>query len=133
MELRTGQSGPPTPLQQPFNQETNAQQNTNTRLSAYGTLLTLHLLHTFCRLYQGTSHVIGDSIVGGLTSSRTTLPDSHRFICYIGIAYHLPGSFMGERSLLLTSHLKVMGLLDSARIMYVCLLRRVLFQRTDTC
>lgn len=39
------------------------------------------------------------------------------FICYIGIAYQLPGSFMGERANLLTSHLKVMGLLDSARIL----------------
>ncbi|OCH92960.1 P-loop containing nucleoside triphosphate hydrolase protein [Obba rivulosa] len=38
------------------------------------------------------------------------------FICYIGIAYQLPGSFMGERANLLTSHLKAMGLMDSARI-----------------
>ncbi|OBZ68485.1 ABC transporter A family member 2 [Grifola frondosa] len=38
------------------------------------------------------------------------------FICYVGIAYQLPGSFMGERANLLTSHLKAMGLLDSARI-----------------
>ena len=41
-----------------------------------------------------------------------------RFICYIGIAYQLPGSFMGERANLLTGHMKVMGLRDSARIMY---------------
>ena len=40
----------------------------------------------------------------------------HRFIAYIGIAYHLPGSFTGERANLLTSHLKAMGLKDSARI-----------------
>ncbi|KAG1879528.1 hypothetical protein C8R48DRAFT_589537 [Suillus tomentosus] len=38
------------------------------------------------------------------------------FICYIGIAYHLPGSFTGERANLLTSHMKAMGLLDTARI-----------------
>ncbi|GBE77297.1 hypothetical protein SCP_0101700 [Sparassis crispa] len=38
------------------------------------------------------------------------------FICYVPVAYHLPGSFMGERANLLTSHLKAMGLLDSARI-----------------
>ncbi|KAL6298600.1 hypothetical protein BKA93DRAFT_743844 [Sparassis latifolia] len=38
------------------------------------------------------------------------------FVCYIGIAYQLPGSFMGERANLLTSHLKAMGLFDSARI-----------------
>ncbi|KAK7686529.1 hypothetical protein QCA50_010128 [Cerrena zonata] len=39
------------------------------------------------------------------------------FICYIGIAYQLPGSFTAERANLLTSHLKAMGLLDSARIL----------------
>ncbi|KAF9235155.1 hypothetical protein BU15DRAFT_78326 [Melanogaster broomeanus] len=38
------------------------------------------------------------------------------FICYIGIAYQLPGAFSGERANLLTSHMKAMGLLDSARI-----------------
>ncbi|KAI0321250.1 hypothetical protein OF83DRAFT_1100473 [Amylostereum chailletii] len=38
------------------------------------------------------------------------------FVCYVGIAYQLPGAFMGERAIGLTSHLKVMGLLDSARI-----------------
>ncbi|KAH9934058.1 P-loop containing nucleoside triphosphate hydrolase protein [Epithele typhae] len=38
------------------------------------------------------------------------------FICYVGISYQLPGSFSGERANLLTAHLKVMGLLDSARI-----------------
>ncbi|KAI0076833.1 P-loop containing nucleoside triphosphate hydrolase protein [Panus rudis PR-1116 ss-1] len=39
------------------------------------------------------------------------------FICYIGIAYQLPGSFMGERANGLTSHLKAMGLSDTARIL----------------
>ncbi|KAH9926492.1 uncharacterized protein B0H18DRAFT_1118977 [Fomitopsis serialis] len=39
------------------------------------------------------------------------------FICYIGIAYQLPGAFMGERANLLTSHLQAMGLMDSARIL----------------
>ncbi|KAI0673936.1 P-loop containing nucleoside triphosphate hydrolase protein [Trametes maxima] len=38
------------------------------------------------------------------------------FICFVGISYQLPGSFGGERANLLTAHLKVMGLLDSARI-----------------
>ncbi|KAH7886313.1 hypothetical protein F5I97DRAFT_2027968 [Phlebopus sp. FC_14] len=38
------------------------------------------------------------------------------FICYIGIAYQLPGAFTGERANFLTSHMKAMGLLDSARI-----------------
>ncbi|KAG2067404.1 P-loop containing nucleoside triphosphate hydrolase protein [Suillus decipiens] len=38
------------------------------------------------------------------------------FICYIGIAYHLPGAFTSERNNLLTSHMKAMGLLDTARI-----------------
>ncbi|OSD01210.1 P-loop containing nucleoside triphosphate hydrolase protein [Trametes coccinea BRFM310] len=39
------------------------------------------------------------------------------FICYVGIAYQLPGSFGGERANLLTAHLKAMGLMDSARIL----------------
>ncbi|KAI5121844.1 hypothetical protein M0805_003277 [Coniferiporia weirii] len=38
------------------------------------------------------------------------------FICFVGIAYQLPGSFMGERANLLTSHLQAMGLRNSARI-----------------
>ncbi|KAF8435684.1 hypothetical protein L210DRAFT_3452656 [Boletus edulis BED1] len=38
------------------------------------------------------------------------------FACYIGIVYQLPGAFAGERANLLTSHMKAMGLLDSARI-----------------
>ena len=41
------------------------------------------------------------------------------FIDFVGIVYQLPGSFMGERALGLTAHLKVMGLLDSARILLV--------------
>ncbi|XP_006453888.1 hypothetical protein AGABI2DRAFT_196444 [Agaricus bisporus var. bisporus H97] len=38
------------------------------------------------------------------------------FICYIGIAYQLPGAVAAERAGQLTSHMKAMGLLDSARI-----------------
>ncbi|KAH8091365.1 P-loop containing nucleoside triphosphate hydrolase protein [Cristinia sonorae] len=38
------------------------------------------------------------------------------FVCFSGIAYQLPGAFSGERANLLASHLKVMGLRDSARI-----------------
>ncbi|KXN84990.1 ABC transporter A family member 2 [Leucoagaricus sp. SymC.cos] len=38
------------------------------------------------------------------------------FICYIGIAYQLPGAVASERAGLLTAHMKAMGLLDSARI-----------------
>ncbi|KAF8555127.1 hypothetical protein OG21DRAFT_946779 [Imleria badia] len=45
-----------------------------------------------------------------------TLLDIALVICYIGIAYQLPGAFTGERANLLTSHMKAMGLLDSARI-----------------
>ena len=51
------------------------------------------------------------------TSSGTYLYGS--FICYIGIAYQLPGAFTGERADLLTTYMKAMGLLDSARIAYV--------------
>lgn len=40
------------------------------------------------------------------------------FITFVGISYQLPGSFSGERALLLTEHMKAMGVLDSARYMY---------------
>ncbi|KAJ8507179.1 hypothetical protein ONZ45_g10435 [Pleurotus djamor] len=39
------------------------------------------------------------------------------FICYVGIAYQLPGSVTNERAELLTAHLKAMGLMDSARVL----------------
>jgi len=38
---------------------------------------------------------------------------------FLGISYHMPGSFATERALLITEHMKAMGLLDSARVMYV--------------
>ncbi|KAK7063610.1 hypothetical protein R3P38DRAFT_2492098 [Favolaschia claudopus] len=38
------------------------------------------------------------------------------FICYIGIAYQLPGAVAVERASQVTAHMKAMGLLDSARI-----------------
>ncbi|KAJ7729088.1 hypothetical protein DFH07DRAFT_218233 [Mycena maculata] len=38
------------------------------------------------------------------------------FICFIGIAYQLPGAVAGERANQVTAHMKAMGLLDSARI-----------------
>ena len=39
------------------------------------------------------------------------------FLCYVGIAYQLPGAVASERAIGLTAHMKAMGLLDSARIM----------------
>ncbi|KAF4573510.1 hypothetical protein EYR36_008028 [Pleurotus pulmonarius] len=39
------------------------------------------------------------------------------FICFVGIAYQLPGSVASERAEMLTAHLKAMGLMDSARIL----------------
>ncbi|KAH8119799.1 P-loop containing nucleoside triphosphate hydrolase protein [Phellopilus nigrolimitatus] len=39
------------------------------------------------------------------------------FVCYVGIAYQLPGAYVAERANLLTSHLQAMGLRDSARMM----------------
>ncbi|KAF9067262.1 P-loop containing nucleoside triphosphate hydrolase protein [Rhodocollybia butyracea] len=39
------------------------------------------------------------------------------FICYVGIAYQLPGAVTSERANLVTSHMKAMGLLDSAKIL----------------
>ena len=40
-------------------------------------------------------------------------------MAFLGVVYHLPGSFMGERANLTTEHMQAMGVLDSARIMYV--------------
>ncbi|KAH7105549.1 P-loop containing nucleoside triphosphate hydrolase protein [Auriculariales sp. MPI-PUGE-AT-0066] len=38
------------------------------------------------------------------------------FACFLGIVYHLAGSVQSERALGVTSHMKAMGLLDSARV-----------------
>ncbi|KAI0323366.1 P-loop containing nucleoside triphosphate hydrolase protein [Cubamyces sp. BRFM 1775] len=38
------------------------------------------------------------------------------FVCYIGISYHLPAAATAERAGGLSSHMKAMGLLDSARV-----------------
>ncbi|KAI0830875.1 P-loop containing nucleoside triphosphate hydrolase protein [Trametes gibbosa] len=84
IELQTG-NAPQTPLEWPFTQETNDEQNTDIRLSYIRGLRTLLVLALF--------------------------------ICFVGISYQLPGSFGGERANLLTSHLKAMGLMDSARIL----------------
>ncbi|KAF8640810.1 hypothetical protein AX17_000459 [Amanita inopinata Kibby_2008] len=73
------------PLEWPFTQETNNEQNTEIRLSFIRGLRNLLVLALF--------------------------------ICYVGIAYQLPGSVAGERALGLTAHMKAMGLLDSSRIL----------------
>ncbi|KAF5385138.1 hypothetical protein D9615_001087 [Tricholomella constricta] len=39
------------------------------------------------------------------------------FVCFVGIAYQLPGAVAGERANGITAHMKAMGLLDSARIL----------------
>ncbi|KIM38139.1 hypothetical protein M413DRAFT_420628 [Hebeloma cylindrosporum] len=39
------------------------------------------------------------------------------FVTFIGISYQIPGSVASERTLLLTEHMKAMGLLESARIL----------------
>ncbi|KZT01143.1 P-loop containing nucleoside triphosphate hydrolase protein [Laetiporus sulphureus 93-53] len=83
IELTTNISFP-APLEWPFTQETNAEQDTDVRLS----------------FVRGTRNLIVLAL----------------FICYIGIAYQLPGSVMFERATQLTSHMKAMGLMDSARI-----------------
>ena len=50
------------------------------------------------------------------------------FVCYIGIAYQLPGAFTGERANLLASHMKAMGLLDSARVAWAHLFLQMILQ-----
>ena len=51
-----------------------------------------------------------------LRGTRMILVLAH-FVAFVGIAYQLPGAFAGERAHQLTSHMKAMGLMDSARIM----------------
>ncbi|KAI3622160.1 nod factor export atp-binding protein i [Moniliophthora roreri] len=75
----------PTPLEWPFTQQTNEEQDTDIRLSYIRGLRTLLVLALF--------------------------------ICYVGIAYQLPGAVTAERANLITSHMKAMGLLDSAKIL----------------
>lgn len=50
-----------------------------------------------------------------LRGTRMILVLAH-FVAFVGIAYQLPGAFAGERAYQLTSHMKAMGLMDSARI-----------------
>ncbi|THH01206.1 hypothetical protein EW026_g1452 [Hermanssonia centrifuga] len=74
-----------TPLEWPFTQESNQEQDLDIRLSYIRGLRSLLVIALF--------------------------------ICYVGIAYQLPGAYMGERANLVTGHLKAMGLMDSARIL----------------
>ncbi|KAJ7045165.1 hypothetical protein C8F04DRAFT_989821 [Mycena alexandri] len=83
IELRTGVTVP-TPLEWPFTNETNEEQDKRTRLS----------------FVRGIRELLVIAF----------------FICFIGISYQLPGSVAGERANQVTSHMKAMGLLDSARI-----------------
>ncbi|KAF8204260.1 hypothetical protein K438DRAFT_1670421 [Mycena galopus ATCC 62051] len=83
IELRTGVTVP-TPLEWPFTNETNEEQNTRTRLS----------------FIRGIRELLVIAF----------------FICFIGIAYQLPGTVAGERANQVTPHMKAMGLLDSARV-----------------
>ncbi|KAJ3739785.1 hypothetical protein DFH05DRAFT_1530053 [Lentinula detonsa] len=39
------------------------------------------------------------------------------FVCFVGIAYQLPGAVTAERANLITSHMKAMGLLDSVKVL----------------
>ena len=118
IELRSGQ-GVPTPVEWPYTQETNQEQATNTRLStSFASMIRYHAdVHSQVSLEESDPFL---SLHCELYSLAVWLiPNScFRFICFIGIAYQLPGAFTGERADLLTSHMKAMGLLDSARIMY---------------
>ncbi|KAF4612016.1 hypothetical protein D9613_004324 [Agrocybe pediades] len=84
IELQTGVEQQ-TPLEWPFNQETNEQQRDDIRLS----------------YIRGIRNLLAIAF----------------FVSFVGIAYQLPGAVAGERALLITEHMKAMGLLDSARIL----------------
>ncbi|KAF7347231.1 hypothetical protein MVEN_01478000 [Mycena venus] len=83
IELRTGITAPP-PLEWPFTNETNEEQDKRTRLS----------------FIRGIRELLVIAF----------------FICFIGIAYQLPGAVAGDRANQVTAHMKAMGLLDSARV-----------------
>ncbi|KAJ7447207.1 hypothetical protein FB451DRAFT_1343436 [Mycena latifolia] len=83
IELRTGVTVP-APLEWPFTNETNEEQDKRTRLS----------------FIRGIRELLVIAF----------------FICFIGIAYQLPGAVAGERATQVTAHMKAMGLLDSARV-----------------
>ncbi|KAJ7083358.1 hypothetical protein B0H15DRAFT_422992 [Mycena belliarum] len=83
IELRTGVTVP-APLEWPFTNETNEEQDKRTRLS----------------FIRGIRELLVIAF----------------FICFIGIAYQLPGAVAGERANQVTAHMKAMGLLDSARV-----------------
>ncbi|KAF7340910.1 hypothetical protein MSAN_02075900 [Mycena sanguinolenta] len=83
IELRTGVTAA-TPLEWPFTNETNEEQDKRTRLS----------------FIRGIRELLVIAF----------------FICYIGIAYQLPGAVATERANQVTTHMKAMGLLDSARV-----------------
>ncbi|KAJ7083365.1 hypothetical protein B0H15DRAFT_785012 [Mycena belliarum] len=83
IELRTGVTVP-APLEWPFTNDTNEEQEKRTRL--------------------GYIAAIRELLVIGFV------------ICFIGIAYQLPGAVAGERASQVTAHMKAMGLLDSARV-----------------
>ncbi|KAJ7360966.1 hypothetical protein DFH08DRAFT_1074070 [Mycena albidolilacea] len=83
IELRTGVTVP-SPLEWPFTNETNEEQDKRTRLS----------------FIRGIRELLVIAF----------------FICFIGIAYQLPGAVAGERANQVTTHMKAMGLSDSARV-----------------
>lgn len=80
-------------------------------------------LHIFCRLHQRhqtNNRISLVSILG--CNTRSTVFEFLRssFLAFVGITYQISGSAANERALLITEHMKAMGLYDSARIM--CLL-----------
>ncbi|KAI0327697.1 P-loop containing nucleoside triphosphate hydrolase protein [Cubamyces sp. BRFM 1775] len=84
IELDTGVT-PATPLEWPFTQTTNEQDNSDIRIS-YINQVAKFLVIAFS-------------------------------VCFVSIAYHLAGAATAERASGLTSHMKAMGLLDSARVL----------------
>lgn len=83
VELKTGIQLP-TPLEWPYTQETNGEQQTAIRLS----------------FVRGVRQLLVVAL----------------YLCFVGIAYQLPGAVTGERANGLSAHMKAMGLLDSASI-----------------
>lgn len=118
IELRTNVSVP-TPLEWPFTRETNEEQNTLIRLSEYDAKAFHAPLTEFTleRLHPRNSHVACYRLVGAFLTIPRHADYDARFICFIGIAYQLPGAVAGDRANLTTTYMVAMGGLKSARIM----------------
>ena len=114
IELQTGMKQQ-IPLEWPFTKQTNEEQRTELRLGEQirfvaipprvltntGYLRVIRDINWACKYWTYLGRIID-------------LPSFNIFMTSLGISCHMPGSFATEQALLITEHMKAMGLLDSA-------------------